>query len=55
MMEEVLERGTIPPEYEDIVLYDDNGKRVTKLSTLRSIAEAQRIVADWVSFMEDHR
>ena len=47
-MEEVLERGTIPPEYEDIVLYDDYGKRVTNLDTLQAIRESDEIAAEWL-------
>ena len=48
-MEEVLEReATVPAGYEDIVLYDDYGKRVTNLATLRSIAEAQDFLAVWL-------
>ena len=48
-MEEVLEREVVPAGYEDIVLYDDYGKRVTNPVTLRSIAEAQDFLAVWLN------
>ena len=51
-MEQVAERATIPAEYEDIVLYDDYGNRVTNPSMLRSLAEAQEILADWLKGKE---
>ena len=52
-MEEVLEReAVVPAGYEDIVLYDDDGRRVTNPVTLRSIAEAQDYLAMWLKMKE---
>lgn len=47
-MEEVLERETVPAGYEDIVLYDDDGRRVTNLATLQAIRESDEIAAEWL-------
>ena len=46
-MEQVLEREAPQSSYEDIVLYDDYGNRVTNPAMLRSLAEAMEIAADW--------
>ena len=47
-MEEVLEReAVVPAGYEDIVLYDDYGRRVTNLATLQAIRESDEIAAEW--------
>ena len=48
-MEEVLDREVVPTGYEDIVLYDDYGRRVTNLLTLQAIRESDEIVAEWLS------
>ena len=46
-MEEVAERETVPAGYEDIVLYDDDGRRVTNPVTLRAFAESVEIIRAW--------
>lgn len=47
-MEQVLEREVkIPTEYEDIILYDDDGNRVTNLATLEALRESDEIIAQW--------
>ncbi len=52
-MEQVLTREKkVPAGYEDIVLYDDDGNRVTNLETLQSIREGQAIIAEWEARME---
>ncbi|MBR1438094.1 MAG: hypothetical protein IJ587_06095 [Synergistaceae bacterium] len=53
-MEQVIERKTIPSEYVNIVVYDDDGNRVTNLRTLRSIAEGQKIIAEWDNRMNSY-
>ncbi len=47
-MEEVLERDKIPAGYEDIVLYDDYGRRVTNLATLQAIRASDEVAAEWL-------
>lgn len=53
-MEQVIERRPVPQEYVNIVVYDDDGNRVTNLRTLRSIAEGQKIIAEWDKRMNSY-
>ena len=53
-MEQVIERRHVPQEYVNIVVYDDDGNRVTNLRTLRSIAEGQKIIAEWDKRMNSY-
>lgn len=47
-MEQVLEReAKVPAGYEDIVLYDDDGNRVTNLATLEALRESDKIISEW--------
>lgn len=39
-------------ENGEYYLYDDNGNGVTNQATLRSLAEAQEILADWLKMKE---
>lgn len=48
-MEQVLERETVPAGYEDIVLYNDEGNRVTNIDTLRAIRESDEITSEWIA------
>ena len=55
-MEEVLEReAVVPAGYEDIVLYDDYGRRVTNLATLQAIRESDEIAAEWLRMRRAYR
>ena len=51
-MEQLAELMTVPSKYEDIVLYDDYGNRVTNSDTLEAIAEAQEFLSEWLKGRE---
>ena len=34
-------------DYSDIILYDDDGTRVTNRDTLRAIRDSDRFIAEW--------
>ncbi len=54
-MEQILAyERKVPAGYEDIVLYDDDGNRVTNLRTLRAIREGQKFFALWDNMIEDY-
>lgn len=53
-MTQVLEQERkVPAGYEDIVLYDDYGNRVTNLDTLKAIREGQKFFALWEKMIEE--
>ena len=53
-MEQVLESGTSGRklDWRDIVMYDDEGKRITNEKTLMSMAEGQELIAEWEKRIE---
>ncbi len=50
-MEQVYPATNEKGEY---YLYDDNGKGVTNQKTLRSIAEGQKLIAEWEKRIESY-
>ncbi len=53
-MEQVLERK-VATGYEDIVLYDDYGNRVTNPGLLEAVAEGREILAEYLKRKEKHK
>ena len=47
-----LEREAVKIDWRNIVMYDDEGKRITNPITLQSFAEGQELIAEWEKRIE---